>query len=75
MNRFTLLFIFSRGEQSEWKAYLLFTTLARHLTNHYSPFKIALEQVLKNCVQNSGQHGKNIDTLDKVDERAVCTLY
>jgi hypothetical protein len=77
MNHFISSFIFSlaQGEQSKQKAYLLFTTLAHHLADHYPPFKITLEQVLKNHVQNSGQYGKNIDALDKVNERAVCTLY
>ena len=42
MNRLTSSFIFSRSEQSERKAYHLFTTLAHHLADRYPSFKAAL---------------------------------
>jgi NACHT domain len=54
MNRLTSSFIFSRREQSERKAYLLFTTLARHLADRYHPFKIALGQVVKDNTDLQG---------------------
>jgi hypothetical protein len=47
MHRLTSSFIFSRGEQSERKAYHLFTTLARDLADRYPSFKIALGKVVK----------------------------
>jgi NACHT domain len=47
MNRLTSSFIFSRREQSEPKAHLLFTTLARHLADRYPQFKIALGKAVK----------------------------
>jgi hypothetical protein len=43
----TSSFIFSRREQSERKAYHLFTTLARDLADRYPSFKIALGEVIK----------------------------
>ena len=47
MNRLTSSFIFSRREQSERKAYHLFTTLAHHLADRYPSFKTALGKVVK----------------------------
>jgi NACHT domain len=47
MHRLTSSFIFSRREQSERKAYHLFTTLARDLADRYLSFKIALGKVVK----------------------------
>jgi NACHT domain len=47
MNRLTSSFIFSRREQSERKAYHLFTTLAHHLADRYPSFKAALGKVVK----------------------------
>jgi hypothetical protein len=47
MHRLTSSFIFSRREQSERKAYHLFTTLARDLADRYPSFKIALGKVVK----------------------------
>jgi hypothetical protein len=47
MHRLTSSFIFLRREQSERKAYHLFTTLARDLADHYPSFKIALGNVVK----------------------------
>src|SRR5580698_4749059 len=47
MNRLTSSFIFSRREQSERKAYQLFTSLARDLADRYPSFKIALGKVVK----------------------------
>ena len=47
MHRLTSSFIFSRSEQSERKAYHLFTTLAHHLADRYPSFKIALGKVVK----------------------------
>jgi hypothetical protein len=50
-------FIFSRSQQSERKApYYLFTTLARHLTDCYPSFKIALGQVVKDNTDLQGVH-------------------
>jgi hypothetical protein len=66
MNRLTSSFIFSRREQSERKAYLLFTTLARHLADRYPPFKIALGRVLKNNTDLQGgtrDYGTLFDSL------------
>jgi hypothetical protein len=47
MHRLTSSFIFLRREQSERKAYHLFTTLARNLADRYPSFKIALGKVVK----------------------------
>jgi hypothetical protein len=47
MHRLTSSFIFLRREQSERKAYHLFTTLARDLADRYLSFKIALGKVVK----------------------------
>ena len=47
MHRLTSSFIFSKREQSERKAYHLFTTLARDLADRYLSFKIALGKVVK----------------------------
>ena len=47
MHRLTSSFIFLRREQSERKAYHLFTTLARDLADRYPSFKIALGKVVK----------------------------
>jgi hypothetical protein len=47
MHRLTSSFIFLRRERSEWKAYHLFTTLARDLADRYLSFKIALGNVVK----------------------------
>jgi hypothetical protein len=47
MNRLTSSFIFSRSEQSEGKAYHLFTTLAHHLSDRYPSFKTALGKVVR----------------------------
>jgi hypothetical protein len=47
MNRLTSSFIFSRSEQSERKAYHLFTTLAHHLADRYPSFKTALGNVVR----------------------------
>ena len=47
MHRLTSSFIFLRREQSERKAYHLFTTLARDLSDRYPSFKIALGRVVK----------------------------
>ena len=47
MHRLTSSFIFVRREQSERKAYHLFTTLARNLADRYLSFKIALGNVVK----------------------------
>jgi hypothetical protein len=47
MHRLTSSFIFLRREQSERKAYHLFTTLARNLADRYPSFKIALGNVVK----------------------------
>jgi hypothetical protein len=54
MHRLTSSFIFTRSEQSERKAYHLFTTLARHLADRYPSFKIALGQVVKNNTDLQG---------------------
>ena len=47
VHRLTSSFIFSRSGQSEQKAYLLFTTLARHLADRFPQFKIALGRVVE----------------------------
>jgi hypothetical protein len=47
MHRLTSSFIFSKREQSERKAYHIFTTLARDLADRYLSFKIALGKVVK----------------------------
>jgi hypothetical protein len=47
MHRLTSSFIFSRREQSERKAYHLFTTLARNLADRYPSFKTALGAFVK----------------------------
>ena len=47
MHRLTSSFIFLRREQSVRKAYHLFTTLARDLSDRYPSFKIALGKVVK----------------------------
>jgi hypothetical protein len=47
MHRLTSSFVFIRREQSERKAYHLFTTLARDLADRYLSFKIALGKVVK----------------------------
>jgi hypothetical protein len=47
MHRLTSSFIFLRREQSERKAYHLFTTLARDLADRYPSFKIALGKVVR----------------------------
>ena len=44
MHRLTSSFIFSRSEQSERRAYHLFTTLAHHLADRYPSFKTALSE-------------------------------
>jgi hypothetical protein len=54
MHRLTSSFIFSRSEQSERKAYHLFTTLAHHLANRYPSFKIALGKVVKDNIDLRG---------------------
>jgi hypothetical protein len=54
MHRLTSSFIFSRSEQSEQKAYHLFTTLAHHLANRYPSFKAALGNVLKDNIDLRG---------------------
>jgi hypothetical protein len=54
MHRLTSSFIFSRREQSERKAYHLFTTLARHLADRYPSFKIALGKVVKDNTDLQG---------------------
>ena len=57
MHRLTSSFIFSRSEQSERKAYHLFTTLALHLADRYPSFKIALGQaVMDNADLQGGTH-------------------
>jgi NACHT domain len=53
-HRLTMSFIFSGREQSERKAYLLFTTLAHHLANRYPSFKLALGKVIKDNVDLRG---------------------
>ncbi len=47
MHRLTSSFIFLREEQSKRKAYHLFTTLARDLSDRYPSFKAALGRVIK----------------------------
>ena len=47
MHRLTSSFIFLRREQSERKAFHLFTTLARNLADRYPSFKIALGKIVK----------------------------
>ena len=47
MDRLTSSFIFLRKEQSKRKAYHLFTTLARNLSDRYPSFKTALGKVVK----------------------------
>jgi hypothetical protein len=47
MNRLASSFIFIRREQSERKAFHLFTTLARDLADRYPSFKISLGNVVK----------------------------
>jgi len=47
MHRLTSSFIFLRKEQSKREAYLLFTTLARDLSDRYPSFKAALGRVVK----------------------------
>jgi len=47
MHRLTSCFIFLRSEQSTQKAYHLFTTLARDLSDRYPSFKAALGKVIK----------------------------
>ena len=47
MHRLTSSFIFLRREQSVQKAYHLFTTLARDLTDRYPSYKIALGNIVK----------------------------
>ena len=47
MHRLTSSFIFLRREQSERKAYHVFTTLARDLADRYPSFKIALGKVVR----------------------------
>ena len=47
MHRLTSSFIFLRREQSERKAFHLFTTLARDLADRYPSFKIALGNIIK----------------------------
>jgi hypothetical protein len=54
MHRLTSSFIFSRSEQSERRAYHLFTTLAHHLANRYPSFKTALGKVLKDNIDLRG---------------------
>ncbi len=47
MHRLTSSFIFLREEQSKYKAYHLFTTLARNLSDRYPSFKAALGRFIK----------------------------
>src|SRR6266702_4036372 len=47
LHRLTSSFIFLREEQSKHKAYHLFTTLARDLSDRYPSFKAALGEVIK----------------------------
>ena len=54
MHRLTSSFIFSRSEQSERKAYHIFTTLAHHLSNRYPSFKTALGKVVKDNIDLRG---------------------
>jgi hypothetical protein len=54
MHRLTSSFIFLRREQSERKAYHLFTTLAHHLANRYPSFKTALGKVVKDNIDLRG---------------------
>ncbi|KAI0276226.1 hypothetical protein BGY98DRAFT_987015, partial [Russula aff. rugulosa BPL654] len=54
MHRLTSSFIFSRSEQSERKAYHLFTTLSHHLANRYPSFKTALGKVVKDNIDLRG---------------------
>src|SRR6266550_3189259 len=63
MHRLTSSFIFLRREQSERKAYHLFTTLARDLADRYLSFKIALGKAVKD------------DTALRVGTRDYDTLF
>jgi hypothetical protein len=64
MHRLTSSFIFLRREQSERKAYHLFTTLARDLADRYLSFKIALGKVVKdNTALRLGVGTRDYDTL------------
>ena len=58
MHRLTSSFIFSRSEQSERRAYHLFTSLAHHLADCYPSFKNALGKALK---ENSDLRGGTRD--------------